>query len=180
MKLSDLRATRCELQDIVCFTVPSRVQFSSVQLLSHVQLFSTPWTAPRQASLSITNSRSLPKPKTPIWQPLWAFLLKARSWGPSEPCAQLLSRVWLFETLMDCSPSGSSVHGIFPARILEWVAISSSRGSSWPRDQTHISCTGRQVFYHWDTPGKSSEPCPKLKKLLHPNLHIFLGGSFIE
>ena len=40
--------------------IPS-VQFSSVQLLSHVQLFATPWTAARQASLSITNSQSLPK-----------------------------------------------------------------------------------------------------------------------
>ena len=40
---------------------------------------------------------------------------------------------------MDCSPSGSSVHGISQARILEWVDISSSRGSSQPRDQTHIS-----------------------------------------
>ena len=37
---------------------------------------------------------------------------------------------------MDCSPPGSSVHGISQARILEWVAISSSRGSSWPRDGT--------------------------------------------
>jgi len=41
---------------------------------------------------------------------------------------------------MDGSPPGSSVHGIFQARILEWVAISYSRGSSRPRDQTHISC----------------------------------------
>ena len=41
---------------------------------------------------------------------------------------------------MDCSLPGSSVHGIIPERILEWVAISSSRGSSWPRGQTHISC----------------------------------------
>ena len=41
---------------------------------------------------------------------------------------------------MDGSPSGSSVHGIFQARILEWVAISFSKGSSQPRDQTHISC----------------------------------------
>ena len=41
----------------------------------------------------------------------------------------------------DCSLPGSSVHGIFPARILEQVAISSCRGSSQPRDQTHISCT---------------------------------------
>ena len=49
---------------------------------------------------------------------------------------------------MDCSPSGSSVHGILQARILRWVAISSSRASSQPKDQTHIpsvSCTGRQV-----------------------------------
>ena len=36
---------------------------------------------------------------------------------------------------MDCSPPGSSVHGVLQAKILEWVAISSSRGSSWPRDQ---------------------------------------------
>ena len=40
---------------------------------------------------------------------------------------------------MGCRPLDSTVHGISQARILEWVAISSSRGSSWPRDQTHIS-----------------------------------------
>ena len=40
---------------------------------------------------------------------------------------------------MDCSPPGSSVHGIFQARILEWVAISFSRVSSQPRDQTRVS-----------------------------------------
>jgi len=47
---------------------------------------------------------------------------------------------------MDCSPSGSSVHGIFQARILEWVAISSSRGSSQPRDRTHVSCIAGRFF----------------------------------
>ena len=41
---------------------------------------------------------------------------------------------------MHCSPPGSSVHGSSQARILEWAAISFSRGSSWPRDQTHVSC----------------------------------------
>ena len=41
---------------------------------------------------------------------------------------------------MDCSPPGSSVHGIFQARILEWVAVFYSRGSSWPKDRTHVSC----------------------------------------
>ena len=41
---------------------------------------------------------------------------------------------------MDCSLPGSSVYGISQARTLEWIAISSSRGSSQPRDQTHVSC----------------------------------------
>ena len=52
---------------------------------------------------------------------------------------------------VDCSPLGSSVHGIFQARIPEWVALPSSRGSSQPRYQTHIFnifCIGRQVLYY--------------------------------
>ena len=51
----------------------------------------------------------------------------------------------------DYSLPGFSVHGILQARILEWVAILSSRGSSPPRDRTqvsYVSCTGRQVLYH--------------------------------
>ena len=54
-------------------------------------------------------------------------------------CVCVCSVAQLYPTLcdpMDCSPPGSSVHGIVLARILEWVAISSSRGSSWPRDQS--------------------------------------------
>jgi len=52
---------------------------------------------------------------------------------------------------IDCSLPGSSVHGILQARILKWVAMPFSRGSSQPRDQTrisYISCTGRQILYH--------------------------------
>ena len=45
------------------------------------------------------------------------------------------------------SPPGFSVHGIFQARILEWVAISSCKGSSQPRDQTRVSCIGRHILY---------------------------------
>ena len=55
---------------------------------------------------------------------------------------------------MDNSPPGSSVLGIFLARILEWVVISSSRGSSQHMDQTGISCiscTGEWILYHWAT-----------------------------
>ena len=51
---------------------------------------------------------------------------------------------------MDCSPPVSSVHGIFQVRILEWVAISSSRGSSQPKEQTLvscISCIGRRILH---------------------------------
>ena len=51
---------------------------------------------------------------------------------------------------MDYSLPGSSVHGIIQARILEWGAISSSRGSSWPRDSTHVSCLAGRFF-----PGES-------------------------
>ena len=50
-----------------------------------------------------------------------------------------------------CSLPGSSVHGISQERILKWVAISSSRRSSWPRDQTWVSCIGRWILYHWAT-----------------------------
>ena len=53
--------------------------------------------------------------------------------------------------LMDHSPPGSSVHGILQARILEWVAMLSSRGSSQPRDRTRISCVsciGKWILYH--------------------------------
>ena len=52
---------------------------------------------------------------------------------------------------VDCSPPGSSVHGIYQARILERVAIFFSGGYFHPRDQTHISCTGRQILYHCAT-----------------------------
>ena len=61
----------------------------------------------------------------------------------------LLSCVCLFCDPMDCSSPGSSVDGISQARILVWIAISSSRGSSWPRDLTHVSCIGRWILYHW-------------------------------
>ena len=50
---------------------------------------------------------------------------------------------------MDCSLPGFSVQRFFQGRILEWVAISFSRGSSGPRDWTHTSFTGRWVLYHW-------------------------------
>ena len=52
---------------------------------------------------------------------------------------------------MDCSPPGSSVHGIFQARILEWFAIPFSRGSSWPRDRIQIFHVTGRLFTIWAT-----------------------------
>ena len=52
---------------------------------------------------------------------------------------------------MDCSPPGSSVHGILQARILAWVAIPFSRGSSQPRDQIQVSCIAGRFFTIWGT-----------------------------
>ena len=52
---------------------------------------------------------------------------------------------------MDCSPLGSSVCGISQGKRLHWFAISLSGGFSQPRDQTHVSCIGRQIFYPWTT-----------------------------
>ena len=67
----------------------------------------------------------------------------------------------------DYSPPGSSVHWIFQAQILEWVAISYSRASSWPKDPKHvsyISCIGRQILYHCAT-------WEALQNVLNTHLH---------
>ena len=87
---------------------------------------------------------------------IWAivnrfYLLGAGSW---DVC--MCSVVSNSLDPMNCSLPGSSLHWISLARILEWVAISSSRGSSWPRDQTLISCVSFTVgrFFTVEPPGK--------------------------
>ena len=55
---------------------------------------------------------------------------------------------------MGCSPPGSTVHGILQARILEWVALPSSRGSFQPRDQTQVFCIAGR-FFTTELPGKT-------------------------
>ena len=63
-----------------------------------------------------------------------------------------VSHVQVFATPWTiCSPPGSSVHGILPARIQEWVAIPFSRGSSWPKEQTWISGVTGRFFTIWAT-----------------------------
>ena len=81
---------------------------------------------------------------------------------------------------MDCSPSGSSVYGILQAGILEWFAISFSRGSSWPRD-----CTGSPVLQVDSLPSEPpGKPCVVVKS--HVNLYVrnfcfidYIHGRFV-
>ena len=63
----------------------------------------------------------------------------------SRYVCSIAKSVWLCEP-MHCSPPSSSAHGILQARIREWAAISSSRGSSWTRDQTRVSCIAGRFF----------------------------------
>ena len=82
-------------------------------------------------------------------------------------CAQSLSHVWLMWPHGLCSMPDSSVYGIFHTKILEWVVISLSKGSSWSRDQTHISCvfcTGRQILYCY----ASWEACTTVSPIKRP------------
>ena len=72
-----------------------------------------------------------------------------------------VSHVQLFCDPKDCSPLGSSVHGILQI-ILEWVDIPLSRASSWPRDQTRVSCIAGRFFTVWAT---RKTPRPPLSSL---------------
>ena len=76
---------------------------------------------------------------------------------------------------MDCSPPGFSVHGISQAKILEWVVISFSRGSSWPRDGNFVSCIGRQILFHWT----NWEACIKVNLIDNNTWCVYLNCDFI-
>ena len=95
-----------------------------------------------------------------------------------------ISTVGLFRNPPDCSPPVFSVHGIFQATILEWVAISFSRGASQPRDQTHVLLYWQAdslLLSHQRSPGQgilgvaNQFPCPELSSQVLSNDHI---GSF--
>ena len=106
-----------------------------VKSLSRVRLLATPWTAAYQAPPPMGFSR----------QEYWSGvpLPSLKKWSEvAQSCLTLCDPV-------DCSLTGSSIQRILQARILEWVAISFSRGSSWPRDQTQVSCIAGRRFTLW-------------------------------
>ena len=87
-----------------------------------------------------------------LWKPNWDIRMKASDVCDfCEECAKSLQSCPTPCDPVDCSPPGSSVHGMLRAKILEWVAMPSSRGSSWPRDQirlSYASSIGRRDLYH--------------------------------
>ena len=87
-------------------------------------------------------------------------------------CAQLLQSCPALCDLMDCSLSVSSVHGILQTRILEWVAMPSSRGSSQLKDRNLVSCIAGRFFSHWAI-------WEALSKIFHlVNSRMWFTGSF--
>ena len=90
--------------------------------------------------IGVSASASVLPMNTQDWFPLgWTGWISLQSKGLSSE-VKTLSHVRLCDP-MDCSLPSSSIHRILQARILEWVAISFSRGSSWPRDRTHLWAT---------------------------------------
>ena len=96
------------------------------------------------------------------WNPRWRPLQPPPGRQPAaEMCPQGLARAQSCPTLcdpVDCSPPGSSVLGMLQARILEWVATSSSSGSSPPRDRTRVSCVSG--LSHFVITPQSTEQAP--------------------
>ena len=95
-------------------------------------------------------------------------------------CAQSLQSCPALCDSLDCSPPGSSVHGIFQARILEWVAMPSSRGSSWPRGRIWVSsifCIAGGFFTCWATRDAPYFNCTSLLYLCLPKNHANIAST---
>ena len=131
---------------------------------SPLRLFVTPWTVAQQAPLTMGFSR----------QEYWSVLtcpppgdlshlgIEPRFLILQADFLYHLSNSFFFLPIPPCLPQsgrhhapstlpGSSVHGILQARTLKWVAIPFSRGSSWARDQTWVSCITCRFFTTWTT-----------------------------
>ena len=89
---------------------------------------------------------ALPKDKAHIYT-----LCSTGTWYPAQRVCSVTQSCPTLCGPMDREAWQASVHGILQARILEWVAVSCSRGSSRPRDQTHISFIGSRILHHWAT-----------------------------
>ena len=145
--------------------------------------FVTPWTVAREAPLSMGFPRqeywsglpfhspgNLPNPGIkPMFPALQADSLPTEPSGkPITVWSEVAQSCLTLCDPMDCSPPGFSIHEIFQAWVLEWVAISFSRGSSQPRDWTRVSRIAGRRFTIWATrevQGLSCKNSPKQNDL---------------
>ena len=85
------------------------------------------------------------------WSMAWRILSITLLLCAAAAAAKSLQSCPTLREPVDCSLPGSSVHGIFQAIVLEWIAISHSKGSSQPRDRTRVSCIVDRRFTAWAT-----------------------------
>ena len=102
---------------------------------------------------------------------LWGVSISTRHMHAGLVASQVM---FDFCNTMNCSLTGSSVHGISQADILEWIAISFSRLSSWPRVWAHISWNGRWVLYHWATREALPDTYPQDKVIFLSHVQFFV------
>ena len=125
------------------------------------ELFEVAQIVPMQPCLRTSSLQAFSVHVLSYWEQI---ILSSLSYMRARMCEcvytkSLPSHPTLFDH-MDCSPPGSSVHGILQTWTLEWVAMSFSRESSWPRDWACVSsgcCIGRWVLFHW-TAGDALSP----------------------
>ena len=120
-------------------------RIKAFELWCWIRLLRVPWTARRsnQSILKEINPKYLLEGQMlKLKLQYFGHRIWRAHWQVVPSCPNLCDP-------MDCSLPGSSVHGIFQARVLEWVAISFSRGSSWPRDRTRISHIVGRCFTVW-------------------------------
>ena len=124
---------------------PAVQPYSGALYLEFLQLFPRP---PTQSTHPTSDAKCRSR-LSPVLLTQW-LQIRARH-VPLLTCVLVVQLCLTLRDPVDCSPPESFVHGISQPRMLEWVVISSSRGSSQPRDGTLVSCVsciGRQVPYH--------------------------------
>ena len=163
----------CKAVSNSCDPMDCSPRGSSVHGISHARIlewaaisFSRGFSQPRDRTWSPAlqeDSLACELPGKPPYNPsclvMTIFHISGHDLATKPPPSYFIMKVKVLAAqlcltlcdLMDCSLPGSSVHGILQARILEWVAIFFSRGSSWPRDRTWVSWIAGRSFTMWAT-----------------------------
>ena len=151
------------IQNFIFFFCPTFVPsgLGSLKEKGRLKASRTLWSSPRYSLLHATDPlpvcRKRLQPPRPSWVSkgrLKDFLIReegnveTKEKPSKKTICVLIQSCRILCDSMDCSPPGSSVHGIFQARVLEQVAISLLQGIFPTQGSTHVSCIGRWILYH--------------------------------